>query len=220
MLKLTKIEKKHLILCEGPDAVGFLNEYLYRQVEQYSAIQVTDFGGNQEFRKSLALLRNTDGFSNLCSLLVIRDVETNFQSALDQIRDALRENSFTVSNVQGEWEEGTPSTCFLLFPGLGRNASNGALEDLCMSILKEHDATKVTGRIDTFLDTLKRDGLRNFTHLHKTRLHTYFSITNDFIKKCWTCCKSTRFRLVSPQSGTFKNLHQQNGDRITSCKKN
>lgn len=183
--KTIKIEegKKHLILCEGKDAEGFLNEYLHRTVEQRSTIQVSDFGGNQEFRKTLALLRNTDGFSNLCSLLVIRDAETNAQAAFDQVRFALKDYQFAMPKTQGEWEEGTPRTCFLLFPCLGRILKAGTLEDLCLSILAENESGNVMGRIDTFLDTLSQDGLRDFSHLHKTRLHTYFSITNKFVTK-------------------------------------
>lgn len=64
MFKLKRIEKQHLILCEGSDAEGFLTNYLHSQnVESYRAIQVADFGGNQELRKSLELLQKTDGFS-------------------------------------------------------------------------------------------------------------------------------------------------------------
>lgn len=184
MLKLEKIEKRHLILCEGPDAVGFLNNYLHSQViERHDAIQVANFGGNQELRKSLELLQVTPGFSDLCSLLIIRDAEKNTQAAVDQIQSALEKYCFAVPEMQGEWKDGSPRTCFLLFPALGKEIKAGTLEDLCMSILAEPEVDKVTGRADCFLDMLRRDGLRDFSHLHKTKLHTYFSITNKFVTK-------------------------------------
>ena len=184
MLNLKKIEKRHLILCEGDDAVGFLGNYLYSQFkEQYSTIQVANFGGNPELRKSLELLRVTPGFADLRSLLIIRDAEKDIQSALDQVRFALKDYHFAMPKTQGEWAEGTPRTCFLLFPYLGRKLEAGTLEDLCLSILAENEADNVMGRIDTFLDLLRQDGLRMFSHLHKTRLHTYFSITNKFVTK-------------------------------------
>lgn len=183
--KKIKIEegKKHLILCEGKDAEGFLTEYLRRTVEQRSAIQVSDFGGNPDLRKSLKLLRVTPGFSNLCSLLIIRDAETNAQAAFDQVRFALKDHNFAMPKTQGEWEEGIPRTCFLLFPCLGRMLEAGTLEDLCLSILAESESDNVMGKIDTLLNTLSRDGLRTFSHLHKTKLHTYFSVTNKFVTK-------------------------------------
>lgn len=183
--KKIKIEEgtKHLILCEGKDAEGFLNEYLRQTVEQRSAIQVLDFGGNPDLRKSLKLLRVTPGFSNLCSLLIIRDAETNAQAAFDQVRFALKDYHFAMPKTQGEWEEGTPRTCFLLFPKFGKQIVPGTLEDLCMSILAENNVDDVIGRMGTFLNTLQQDGVRDFSHPHKTKLHTYFSITNDFVTK-------------------------------------
>jgi len=217
MLKLERIEKNHLILCEGPDAVGFLSNYLYSQgVEQYSTIQVANFGGNLELRKSLELLRNTDGFSELCSLLVIRDAETDAQAASAQIRSALEKYHFAVPETQGEWKEGAPKTCFLLFPALGRNITDGTLEDLCMSILAENEANNVTGRIDSFLDTLRREGLRDFPRLHKTRLHTYFSITNDFVtKNVGLAAKAGAFDWSHPNLEPLKNClsKMEGGDR-------
>lgn len=206
MLALKKIEKKHLILCEGPDAVGFLNEYLHSQsAEWHSAIQVANFGGNQELRKSLELLRITDGFADLRSLLVIRDAETDAQAAMDQIRSALEKYSFAVPEMQGEWKDGTPRICFLLFPALGREIKDGTLEDLCMSILAESEVDKIIDRMTYFLDTLHRDGLRNFSHLHKTKLHTYFSVTNKFVtKNIGLAAKAGAFNWLHPNLEPLK----------------
>lgn len=207
MLALKKIEEKHLILCEGPDAVGFLNEYLYNQVPEWNGtIQVANFGGNQELRKSLELLQVTPGFSDLCSLLIIRDAEKNAQAAVAQIQSALKKYSFAVPETQGEWKDGTPKTCFLLFPSLGKNITNGTLEDLCLSFLAENEADNVMGQIDTFLDTLNQDGLRTFSHLHKTRLHTYFSITNKFVtKNVGLAAKAGAFNWSHPSLAPLKD---------------
>lgn len=207
MLALKKIEEKNLILCEGPDAVGFLNEYLHSQVaEWHGAIQVANFGGNQELRKSLELLQVTPGFSDLCSLLIIRDAEKNAQAAVEQIQSALKKYCFAVPEMQGEWKDGFPRTCFLLFPSLGREIKAGTLEDLCMSILAEPEVDKVTGRVDCFLDTLHQDGLRDFSHLHKTKLHTYFSITNKFVtKNVGLAAKAGAFNWSHPNLEPLKN---------------
>lgn len=207
MLKLQKIDKKHLILCEGDDAVGFVSNYLYSQFkEQCSIIQVANFGGNPELRKSLELLRVTPGFSDLCSLLIIRDTETNTQAALDQIRSALEKYSFAVPKTQGEWKEGTPKTCFLLFPALGKSTTTGTLENLCMSVLAEDKAANITDRIETFLNELCQDGLRDFSHIHKTRLHTYFSVTNKFVtKNIGLAAKAGAFNWSHPNLEPLKN---------------
>ena len=183
------------------------NNYLYSQfAKQCNTIQVANFGGNQEFRKSLALLRNTDGFSDLRSLLVVRDAETDAQAALSQIQSALEKYSFAVPKTQGKWTEGSPRTYFLLFPYLGRKLEAGTLEDLCLSILAEDGAGNVMGRIDSFLDTLRQDGLRTFSHLHKTRLHTYFSATNDFVtRNIGLAAKAGAFNWSHPDLAPLKD---------------
>ena len=206
--ELEKITNKHLILCEGADERGFLNNYLYSQAaNQYREIQVVNFGGNQELRNFLALLRVTDGFADLCTLLVIRDAETDAQNASVQIRSALEKNNFAVPKRQGEWAEGVPRTCFLLFPYLGKNAEPGTLEDLCLSILADREADNVIGRIDAFLGALQQENLRKISHPHKTRLHTYFSITNDFV---------TKNIGLAAKAGAF-NWNHPNLDSLKEC---
>mgnify|MGYP001029752010 CR=1 FL=1 len=207
MTRPEKIEKKHLILCEGSDAVGFINNYLYSQCrERCNEIQVANFGGNPDLRKFLELLRVTPGFSDLHSLLIIRDAEKDIRSALDQVRFALKDYHFAMPKTQGEWEDGTPRTCFLLFPALGREIEAGTLEDLCMSILAEPEVDKVTDRVDCFLDTLRQDGLRHFAYLHKTKLHTYFSVTNNFVtKNVGVAAKAGAFNWSHPNLDPLKD---------------
>lgn len=182
------IRKKHLILCEGMDEWKFLGRYLnspaLKEDPFFSEdIEVLNFGGNENLRDYLAALKLIDRFSDVVSLLVIRDAELDAQKAACQVQSALHANDLEVPDRQGQWTEGTPKTCFLLFPALGTEERPGTLEDLCLTILDLDDtvAEIPLEEIDAFVEHLEQDRKQTFSHRHKTRLHTYFSVNNRFV---------------------------------------
>lgn len=180
------IHKKHLILCEGKDEWRFLVRYLNSPALQENPffsedIEALDFGGNEDLSAYLAALKLIEGFSDIVSLLVIRDAELDAQKAVHQVQSALRANSLEVPAAQGKWTNGTPKTCFLLFPALGTRECPGTLEDLCVTILDDTIAETPLEEIDAFVEHLEQDQKRAFSHRHKTRLHAYFSVNDKFV---------------------------------------
>lgn len=181
-----KIHKKHLILCEGRDAKNFLIRYLNSPALQDDPffshdIEVFNFGGNEELRSYLAPFKLITGFSDVISLLVIRDAEQDVQKAVHQVQSAFCANGLEVPAVQGQWANGVPKTCFLLFPAFGTVSRAGTLEDLCVTILNDAAAETPIEEVDAFVKHLEQDREQTFSHLHKTRLHTYFSVNNKFV---------------------------------------
>lgn len=182
----TTIRKKHLILCEGIDAWKFLVRYLNSAALQENPffsedIEVRDFGGNEELESHLSALKGIEGYSDVISLLVIRDAELDARRAMQQVQTALRANGLVVPTTQGEWTKGIPKTCFLLFPAFGIKECPGTLEDLCLTILDNTATETPMGEIDAFIEHLEQDQGQTFSHRHKTRLHTYFSVNNRFV---------------------------------------
>lgn len=180
------IHKKHLILCEGKDEWKFIVRYLNSSALQENPffsedIEALDFGGNEDLSAYLAALKLIEGFSDIVSLLVIRDAELDVQKAACQVQSALRANGLEVPTAQGKWTNGTPKTCFLLFPALGTGECPGTLEDLCVTILDDTVAETPLEEIDAFVEHLEQDQKRIFSHRHKTRLHTYFSVNDKFV---------------------------------------
>lgn len=180
------IQKKHLILCEGRDAWKFLVRYLnsppLKETPFFSEdIEVLDFGGNQDLSAYLTALKLIEGYSDVVSLLIIRDAEQDAQNAVCQVQNALHANDLEVSDRQGQWTGGMPRTCFLLFPALGTQECLGTLEDLCLTILDDTAAETPLKEIDVFVEHLEQNRERPFSHRHKTRLHTYFSVNNSFV---------------------------------------
>ena len=182
-----EIHKKHLIVCEGQDEFWFLawylnNDTLAEHKEFANDIQIFDFGGNEELSNSLKVLKLTNGFEFVESLLVMRDAERDASKAISEVKSALRKADLPVPDIPHKWvTDGKIKVGFLLFPTFDEDPSKGTLEDLCISILKEQGHELILKDIDIFLDNLNKKYQREFPHEFKTKLHTYFSITDRYV---------------------------------------
>lgn len=184
--EIQAIHKPHIIFCEGMDEKWFLIHFLNAPElagDPFYAqeVQVIDFGGNDELRDKLHLLQLTPGFEQVKSLLILRDGETNAQQAVRRIQSSLEKEGFPVPEGPGEWAGGKPKVGFLLFPCCDKSVIEGTLEDLCLSILKGGEYPDVLKEISVFLDHLHDVRGRSFRHEFKTKLHTYFSVTDDLV---------------------------------------
>lgn len=206
------ILKKHLILCEGLDAKLFLIQLL--NSSELSAepafaedIQVEDFGGNEDLPRFLEVLKNMSGFDEVETLMIIRDAEHDANLAVTQVQHALEQNMFSVPTNPCVWASGRPRTGFAIFPSCSRELKDGALEDLCLDVLKEPDCTAIADAIEGFLQGLTKNHQRQFPHRFKTKLHTYFSITDKFVSlKIGEAAKAGAFDWNHPRLAALKNF--------------
>ncbi|MBR6422326.1 hypothetical protein IKS86_06410 [bacterium] len=206
---------QHLILCEGKDAQLFMIYYLNSKAladnKQYSeVVQVEDFGGNEQLSSALKLWSKDPNFQNLKSLVVLRDSETDAQGAVDSIKTAFKKAELPVPSCPHQFEtDGTLKTGFLLFPECSSDLKNGTLEDLCLSVLEESGVTGIS-EIDSFLSDLEKREIRIFPRRFKTRLHTYFSITDDFVSlKIGEAAKAGAFDWNSPKLDQIKSFLEE-----------
>ncbi len=181
-----KIRTKHLILCEGRDAeevlIAYLNSPVLAEEPAFANdFQVMDFGGNADLGQFLALLRNMEGYDRVASLLIVRDAERDADAAIREIESALRRQGLTVPEGPHRWRGDRPKVGYLLFPTCAAESAPGTLEDLCLSILAETDSDAILADIQRFMDRLGADRGRTFPHEFKTKLHTYFSVTDDYV---------------------------------------
>ena len=181
-----RIQKENLILCEGRDEEEFLIKYL-NSAELSSAeyfandFQVMDFGGNQNLSNYLNLIKNMDGFDKVKSILIIRDAERNAEVARQEIINALRNAGLPFPESPHSWVGNSIKIGFLLFPACSDKLIDGTLEDLCISILSEEEGDAILGEIQGFMNHLTAECCRSFPHEFKTKLHTYFSITDRYV---------------------------------------
>ncbi|MCX5638612.1 MAG: hypothetical protein NTX52_13115 [Planctomycetota bacterium] len=83
-----QIEKQKLILAEGMDVHGFLFHAI--RAFKKDDIQVFNFGGKNDLRLFIKNLATMENFSKVKTLVIARDAETNVQSAVQSIKDALK----------------------------------------------------------------------------------------------------------------------------------
>ncbi|MGN1405514.1 MAG: DUF3226 domain-containing protein [Erysipelotrichaceae bacterium] len=181
-----KIVKQNLILCEGVDELYFLIAYLNNVSTEKSDlfkenIQVMDFGGIKDLKSFLMLLKNMEQYENVKSIMIIRDAEKDCKIALRDVETALKAAQLPVPEGPGEWAGEQIKIGYLLFPNLGKDVREGTLEDLCLEILSEESPSDVLVQIENFTNFLEDENLRNLKWKHKSKLHTYFSVTNDYV---------------------------------------
>ena len=181
------ITKKCLIFCEGIDEYFFLIYWLNSKAlaneEGFSRdIQVVNFGGNSDLADTLQSYRLVENFSSVTHLMIIRDAEQDAHAAIQSIQSALLFAGFTAPDSTAQWCLDSANGIhigFMLFPELTANPVSGTLEDLCLQILADSDAPQYLAEIDPFLQNISAHHGR-FSHPHKTKLHTYFSVSDKF----------------------------------------
>jgi hypothetical protein len=205
-------EQPHLILCEGVDAYYFLMWLLddvKQQQPKFAEFWLYNFKGITQLTEYLSNLSKMDGFSeNVKSICVIRDAETAASGACQSIKTSLQACGFAVPDkpcikADGSGDYPQIATGFALFPTISESPENGTLEDLCLRILAKADAEELLGQADKVLEPHKEQLAR----LHKNRLHTYFSLTDDFVSlKIGEASKCKAFDYGAPDILSLKSF--------------
>jgi hypothetical protein len=179
-------ETPHLILCEGLDAKLFILWFLdfhKRQDSAFAAFRAYDFGGITDLTPFLRTISKTEGFRIIVrSICILRDAETAASDACRSIQASLRTCGFSVPDrpcVKADGSVNYPqiATGFALFPDICGILESGTLEDLCLRILGKDDAEEILTCADAALAPRKE----HLSRFHKNRLHTYFSLTDEFV---------------------------------------
>ena len=182
-----KIEKKYLILCEGKDAQLFVIRYINSDILEYDCrfrkdIQVMDFKGINDLSSYIAVLKNIDGYLDVTRILVLRDAETSIEKAINSVKKAFRDNDLPIPKDCNQWYFGNNlGTAFTLFPACCKNVTTGALEDLCWEILLDERADDYRSDVQAFIEQINQKYGSITTHVHKGRLHTYFSVKDNLV---------------------------------------
>ena len=208
------ITKKCLIFCEGIDEYFFLIYWLNSKAlaneEGFSRdIQVVNFGGNSDLSDTLQSYRLVENFSSVTHLMIIRDAEQDSHAATQSIQSALHSAGLTAPDSPAKWCFDSANEIhigFLLFPQLTAQPVSGTLEDLCVQILAGNDAHDYLAEITPFLQNISACH-GSFTHPHKTKLHTYFSVSDKFTGlKIGESAKAGAFDWDNPKLDPLKDF--------------
>ena len=212
-------ETKHLILCEGRDEqqffIGFLDYFKNKSdsdYDKYNEIQIEDIGGNSDFFDQLGVWKMVSGFENLKTVGIIRDAEKNSAGALQSIQRCFLRNGMPQPTDCFEFaksKNGGASTVFGILPGTknGNEWDNGTLEDLCLKILNDSQSSKKINFISEYLKQSQENFQNKIRHMHKAKLHTYFSSNEPLIGlKIGEATKKNAFNLESDVLVNFKKM--------------
>lgn len=176
---------RHLILCEGSDDEQFIYCYLHSSAfinYDVKDVQLMQTSGKDNLRPRMKSLRNQENFSQLRSLLVIRDTDNSIRSAQDSVKGAFQAINLPVPEAEHKWNSSGPvKTGFVLLPSCGNKSQTGALEDLCWKTLTTKHGPSIREEVSRFIESLEQSGKRTYSHRNKALIHTYFSATDDLI---------------------------------------
>ena len=200
----------NIILCEGADATYFMIkylEYLRKRENGFEPFMAVDFHGNDNLKNFLADIKLYTGYEQVTSMLILRDAELCFDSAVQAVKSALSNNDYPVPVSPNDIiSNGAISVAFSLFPKLCKEGSSGTLENLIIDNLNEADVDKILDDVDAFLASLQAKD-RHFTWLHKSKLYTYFSVTDDYVtKKLSEAAEAGAFNFECEEMNSLKSL--------------
>lgn len=217
--KEIKPNTKHLILCEGIDEKFFFMWFLdyfkkksNPNYDKYNEIQIEDIGGNSDFVKQLGLWKLISGFENIKTVGIIRDAEKDAADALEKIQRCFEVNEMPQPQDCFKFAKHNDDglrTVFGILPGTKTEGKwdDGTLEDLCLKILKDSKSSKKLENISEYLDKTQRSFDYEIKHIHKAKLHTYFSTDDKYIgSKIGEAAKYGAFDFESDVLANFKRM--------------
>lgn len=122
-----EIEQEKLLVVEGTDDAR-LFKALMRHIG-VSGIQVLNVEGKDNIKKMLKVIPSSPGYSKVSSIGVVRDADANADSALQSVRDALRDANLPVPDAPLSLAGDDLRVAVLIAP---HGKSSGAIEDVCL----------------------------------------------------------------------------------------
>ena len=182
-----KIEKPFLILCEGVDALNFIICLLNSEAAKHKNpklaedIQVFDFGGITELDKYLSGLQLMEGYETVKNIAIVRDAEKSAEGALESVKNSLRKAGLDSPDELMRWTSTRIQTGIALFPTLGKEPENGAIEDLCLKLLNKTDKEIASVLVEEFLQSVEKKRDKKLAHRFKSKLHTVLSSSDEYV---------------------------------------
>ena len=212
--KNIKIKMPHLIICEGIDAKKYMMyflEHLIKVNEQFDTFQAIDVRGNEKFPEFFKTLPNMPKFSMVKSITIARDSEENPQGASQSLQASLKKGGFSVPTAPGNvacpaGKEHNVKVGYVLFPKINSGDTAGTLEDLCLNTLASPDKDKILEITDCAIESVKKQ-IGELKRPHKNRLHTYLSLTDDFVGlKLGEAANANAFDFCSNETKALEEL--------------
>lgn len=130
-----EIVKRNLLVVEGRDEELFFEAFLKHLALQN--IQIMGIGGKEKLRPNLKALVLSPRFSEVISLGIVRDANSDPRAAFQSIRDALQDVNLPLPNGPLLIAGSSPRVIVMILPA---ESAPGALEDLCLQAVNDDAA--------------------------------------------------------------------------------
>ena len=139
-----------------------------------SDVQIRNFGGTQDLREFLLAFKDLTRFSDIVKRVgIVRDAETDFDSALASVRSSFENANLPVPEFHGYFTNSSPAVGAMILPGENQN---GMLETLlCMSI----SGCEIDDCINQFFECVEDKAGINIRRREKARARVYFATRLD-----------------------------------------
>ena len=170
------IQQPRILLVEGLNDQAFFNNLIEKK--QTPPLQIIQYSEQNRLGVFLRdVLTKSDQFSELVKVLgIVKDADTNYQSAFQSIQGSLRVASLPVPGepleVAEPSEAGIPKVVAYVMPD---NNSKGDLENLCLEAVRDHPALAC---VDQYFNCLHSKGYVPRQE-SKARLRVFLSANPD-----------------------------------------
>ncbi len=139
-----------LIAVEGKDEVNFFNCLLkYMGFDNYA---VREVGGTRQFNDQFPALVRSSDFSDVDTIIVIRDADNSAENAFKSIKNVLIGENLEPPKEMNGFSNSIPKIGVFIMPG---DSEKGMLEDLCLSTVKDHPVMEFIDIFVNFVLTLE-----------------------------------------------------------------
>jgi hypothetical protein len=157
----------HLLLVEGKDDAIFFKSIM--EHIGLDEIEIWNIEGTSQLRMRLNVLKMDPAFnSNVTSLGIIRDADSDPESALRSVKDALRVSGFAVPDQSFVSAGSRPTVTFMILP----NDSPGMLESVC---LKSIESDPAMACVDRYFECLKTTCQIEPMNIYKAKVQAFLA---------------------------------------------
>ena len=149
--KSISIEKPIQLIVEGKDERLFFDRLI--KDLRLPKIQILPIGGKTKLKRNLKALVKSPGFDNVTSLAIVRDANSNHNSAFQSVCNALSAVNLPSPESPLMSVGDRPQITVMIMPG---DNSPGMLEDLCLKALAETPEDPALMCIRQYFDCLQQ----------------------------------------------------------------
>ena len=162
-----KIEQPNVLVVEGKEEGLFFGALINHL--RLQNIQILSVGGKEKLRGNLKALAQSPGFSDVISLRVVRDADSNPDAAFQSVRDALQAAGLPTPKRPLVPVGAKPRVAVLILPEVGKP---GMLEDLFLRAITQDPAMLC---VEQYFECLQQAGLSLPDNMSKAKVQVFLA---------------------------------------------